>query len=1195
MKKKHKILPALICLLALVLADPYVAYAEKDEPETASKTIKITTKSGKDDGNNADEEDLGPGERSKEDEENHVEKEDGNSEKTGNYLIERMDVTEMTEVRIGSYEDWVDFAKKCTLDTWSVDKYVVLTDNIDFNMKEFVPVPYFAGVLDGNKKTVNKVAFTGEDNYVGLFSKTAPTAVIRNLNVIGVMKPTGKPFNIGGIVGDNSGMIANCKFEGYVEGYDYIGGIAGYNGSTGIISACFATGKITGLHHVGGMCGTNVGLVTGCSSKADINTVTKEVETGIKDIKVEELFTSLINEGKQNDQKMSIRSSNNPVDIGGIVGHNTGEISSCVNESTVGYEHVGYNVGGIAGRQSGYVHDCDNKGKLQGRKDVGGIVGQAEPYIRLDLDSDVIAQISKAISTLHDSVEKTINDTDSSSGTVSARLNVIKNFADNALSDTGYLANSTQDYVNGVVGATNEIVGRIEYVVSETSSDEGPMKDVEDAGRHLRETAENLEEVVGDLDIDNYMEDGEREAYDAAKKNLAKATDEFAGYSDMDYYEQLTNNGTELNPAGPLPNRPTREQIIQAEKDAIDIDGKTEADLAEYQDKAITFANTVYKNKHANRSYAEDMESYSGTIARSVIDHSDEMIDDVEEDSQEALKEAKKMAGDLRDAGKGMRSILKSAVEKGAVRFPQLSEEYRMHTNSLVANIQGMSDNLGFLNNEMRGSTETVCNDLEGVNDDFSSLLLLMTDAMDGALDMDYSEVFEDESDVVCEESVDATIMKCDNSGSIYGDIDTGGIAGTMAQEYDFDLEGDITGVKNAAKKSTYRTKCVLRDNVNRGFVKGKKSYVGGVCGLHEIGTILRCDDYAKVASESGDYIGGIAGRSYSTINGCHEKGVLSGGSYIGGIAGAAEDILDSVAMPTIVKGTNFKGAVAGSADEGGKIAGNVFVSDSLAGIDRISREGGAYPVSYGELLAMDGIPSDYTRIKVDFIVDEKIVASLSKRAGEVIAPSETPMETEVAEKEEKNNKKKPKDTDKIILAQDEYIDWDCDEEIAVYEDTEINGEVKRFTTTLASEEVRENKQSVFLVDGNFIDGDRMTVDAYVSNEKLTVQYVLKIPDDGKESHLIRYLSAEDSGDESIFIKNGNEYVPVETTAYGDYVTFEAPGNTVELKISGSGSGELKDKILGYAKIVGAIVLVLIMIRVIVWRIKAHRRKKSKK
>ena len=1190
MKKKHKILPALILILAMVLADPFVAFAENDEPETASKTVRITTKDGKDDGNNADEEDLGPGERSKEEEENHVEKEDGNSEKTGNYAIERMDVTEMTEVRIGNYSEWCDFAKRCTLDTWSADKYVVLTDNIDFNMKEFVPVPYFAGVLEGNGKTINKVAFTDEDNYVGLFSKTAPTAVIRDLDVIGVMKPTGKPFNIGGIVGDNSGMIANCRFEGYVEGYDYIGGIAGYNGPTGIISSCFVTGKITGLHHVGGMCGTNVGLVTGCSSKADINTVTKEVETGIKDIKVEELFTSLINEGKQNDKKMSIRSSNNPVDIGGIVGHNTGEISSCVNESKVGYEHVGYNIGGIAGRQSGYVHDCQNKGDLQGRKDVGGIVGQAEPYIRLDLNSDVISQISTAINTLHDSVEKTIRDTDNSSATVSARLNVIKNFADNALSDTGYLANSTQDYVNGVVGATNEIVGRIEYVVSETSSDEGPMKDVENAGRHLRESAEDLEEVVEDLDIDNYMGDGEREAYNNAKKNLASATDEFSGYSDMDYYEQLTNNGTEIVYPGPLPARPTREQIIQAEEAALAV-GKTEADLAEYKDKSINFANTVYRDKHNNRNYVDDMESYTGTIARTVIDHSDEMVDDVEEDGADALKEAKKMANDLKEAGKGMRGILRSVADKGSVRFPELSEEYRMHTNSLVANIQGMSDNLGFLNNEMRGSTDTVCNDLEGVNDDFSTLLLLMTDAMDGALDMDYKDVFEDESDVVCEESIDATITKCNNTGSIYGDIDTGGIAGTMAQEYDFDLEGDITGVKNAAKKSTYRTKCVLRDDVNRGRIKGKKSYVGGVCGLHEIGTILRCDDYSKVASESGDYVGGIAGRSYSTIKACHEKGVLSGGSYIGGIAGAAEDVIDSVAMPTVVKGTSFKGAIAGSADDGGKITGNVFVSDSLAGVDRISIDGGAYPVSYGQLLSMDGIPSDYTRIKVDFIVDDRIVASLSKRAGEVITPAETPMETEVAEKEKGG--KKTESSDKVILAEDEYIDWDCDEEIAVYEDTEIKGEVKRFTTSLASEEVRENKQSVFLVDGRFVDGDKLTVDAYVSNEKLTENYVLKIPDDGQETHLIRYQVSGEALPEQISIRTGNEYVPVEATPYGDYLTFEAPGNEVDIKIANADIDDIKGYVIKYAIIAGIVIALLIIIKVI-RRIVRHRRHKKK-
>ncbi|MBQ6320323.1 MAG: hypothetical protein IJI23_11150, partial [Lachnospiraceae bacterium] len=440
MMKINKKLPSVLCIILLIMGECVPVYAENvDKAETASKTINISV--------DEDDEDAGDTDGEKESEEEE-EKEDGNSQRTYDPSIARPDITEMTEVRICNYEEWCDFARKCTLDTWSADKYVVLTDNIDFNMKEFVPIPLFCGVFDGQGHTINRAAYTKEQNYIGIFSKTSPAAVIRNLNVIGIMKPAGKPFDIGGIVGDNAGMIAQCKYDGYVEGYDYIGGIVGYNEATGIISACSVTGKITGLHHVGGICGTNAGLVTGCSTKADINTVTKEMQTGLSDIKVEELFTSLLNMGREDGNKKSISATSNPVDIGGIVGSNTGEISSCANDSTVGYEHVGYNVGGIVGRSSGYVHDCINNGSLNGRKDIGGIIGQAEPYIRLDLTKDIIAQLSENINGLHDAVEKTISDTDNSSGVVSARLNVIKNFADMALSDTGYLANSTEDFVN---------------------------------------------------------------------------------------------------------------------------------------------------------------------------------------------------------------------------------------------------------------------------------------------------------------------------------------------------------------------------------------------------------------------------------------------------------------------------------------------------------------------------------------------------------------------------------------------------------------------------------------------------------------------------------------------------------------------------------------------------------------------------
>ncbi len=1173
MKKTLNIASSIICILMLIMSDLTPVLAETgDKAETAAKTVNISVENNEEDPDAGKEEAV---ETSEKEAENRIREEDGESEKSDNYLLERPDPSEMTEVRIGNFEEWDDFARKCSYDAWSADKYVVLTDNIECNMKKLTPVPYFAGVFDGDGHTINKAAFTEEQNYVGIFSKTAPAAVIRNVNVIGVMKPEGKPFDVGGLVGLNAGMIANCKYDGYVEGYDYIGGIAGYNEATGIISACSVTGKITGLHYVGGICGINAGLVTGCKTAADINTVTKEVQTGLKDIKVEEVFTSLINRGREEGNKRSIASSTNPVDIGGIVGHNIGEISSCTGESTVGYEHVGYNIGGITGRSSGYVHDCTNNGNLNGRKDVGGIVGQAEPYIRLDLTKDIISQLNTSINKLHDSVDKTIKDTDASSGVVSARLNVIKSFADNALSDTGYLANSTTDFVNGVTGATNEIVGRLEYVIDETSANDGPMQDVTEAGEDLKDAAADVEKMADSLDIYNYLSDDEKTEYDAAKTNLKNATDEYSGYYKGKYEQEYRKEYyTALTGAVP-PDPLTDDDIKNAEA------GKTEQELADAKRTAAeranvtaeTYADAQYLANHpTSTGYADDVAGYAETISRIVLKHSDQMEADTKSEGKKAAKDLKDMAGNLRDAGKGMKGILRSVSDSGAVRFPQLSDEYRMRTNSLVANIQGMSDNLGFLNNEMKGSTDVVCSDLEDVNDEFSTIMLLFTDAMDGVLDMDYSELYEDESDDVCETSVDATVANCENYGSIYADINTGGIAGTMAEEYDFDLESDVTGVKDSAKNSTYRTKCVLRQNRNRGDIRGKKSYVGGVCGLHEIGTIIRCANYGKAKSESGDYVGGISGRSYATITASYEKGVLDGGSYIGGIAGSGASVTNCVAMPNIVEGTTFLGAIVGSDDDGAKLRGNIFVSDTLAGADRISRAGQAEPVSYGQLMAMEGIPADFLLMRVDFIVDDKVVSSEQKKIGEVVTPAETPMENDVG----------------VTLASDEYIDWDCDEEIPVYEDMEIKGEIVRYVSSLASEQIRDNKQSVFLVDGRFVQGQSLRVSELSNVPEGAEEYVIDIPDDGQSTHRIRYQMPDDVEKVTVFVAVNDAYEEVECDTYGKYITFDAAGSKVSVRMEENKKPDYKKWCIIGGCIVGA-VLVIVLVTVIL-RTRRRRR-----
>ena len=99
---------------------------------------------------------------------------------------------------------------------------------------------------------------------------------------------------------------------------------------------------------------------------------------------------------------------------GGIAGLSSGVIKGCVNSGAVGYPHMGYNLGGIAGRQCGLIDRCQNFGQIQGRKDVGGIVGQLEPYLSVTYEEDVFDDLESqldALSDMGDSLSRLIEET----------------------------------------------------------------------------------------------------------------------------------------------------------------------------------------------------------------------------------------------------------------------------------------------------------------------------------------------------------------------------------------------------------------------------------------------------------------------------------------------------------------------------------------------------------------------------------------------------------------------------------------------------------------------------------------------------------------------------------------------------------------------------------------------------------------
>nr|MCR5157002.1 hypothetical protein [Butyrivibrio sp.] len=904
----------------------------------------------------------------------------------------------------------------------------------------------------------------------------------------------------------------------------------------------------------------------------------------------------------------------------GIAGVSIGIISRCINNGEIGYDHVGYNIGGIAGRQSGYLYNCTNNGNVKGRKDIGGIVGQAEPYITVDFATDIAYQLQEAVAQLHDTVQATLNDTKNQSDTITARLAVIQQFTGKAVEDTRYLAAGTVDFVNDASAATTEAISRVDYVLEESSKNGGPIDNMTSAAGSGRKAAQNMKGAAGDLNIDNYItSEDEKRQYDEAKETLSSAAQQYeenydksytafynyyVGHNmddpdyreackDLMYYDEEGNpvedgyvsgeypsynwdgtdskikeyvdNGTGPAIKGSWKHKDTGNSFPQSESDAeVKLDQKAVSDA---QREANDYAMENYQGKSGTgeKAYKDDIQSASQTLAAIYENHASEMSDATRKDTSEAMANLEAASESLEKAGKQTKSILGNVAGRDDIVYPQFSEEYKAHTTSLADNLASMNDNFGLLNQEVNGATGVIVTDLSAVNDQFNNILNLYTDALDGVLEKDYTNIFNDDSLEDAEKTTDATVDSCFNFGFVKGDIDISGIAGTMAIEYDFDKESDVTGLKDSGLNGSYLTKCVLRGNRNYGDVKSQKDYAGGVCGRQDMGTIINCGSYARVEASDGQYVGGVAGGSISYIVEGYAKGEMQGNAYVGGIAGDGKHIKDCLTIVNIDNSTDWSGAIAGHVAEGAEVRNNFFVSDTLAGLDRVSYKLKAEPVSYTDVInnrvflqkeekktanktteanggdseqkAAEGDNSENAAEKELTGDGTKVVALSTDSADNSSSePAYRNLPGEfgnltvnfVVEDEdldggrEKVARLVKKYGDELKVSEYPnvdnkdgfYADWDIDGIDKLTSDVTITAEYKRYKTTLAENNSSGDfNQSELLVDGLFHQDDKLIVEKTinVTDEEVSAHLdnyeVMKvtIPDDGQKTHQIRF------------------------------------------------------------------------------------------
>mgnify|MGYP000108051177 CR=1 FL=1 len=215
------------------------------------------------------------------------------------------------------------------------------------------PIPSFSGQFKGNGHTISDLTITGQYSPAGLFGIVEEQGSIESLSVRGVVS-----------VSDSADTTT--------------GGIAGYN----------------------------LGAITGCTNVGSINTEYPEASLDTDGFTAK-MVDYINNKMAAADDDATNSVTNVATDTGGIAGRSSGMILTSVNTGTIGYEHVGYNVGGIVGRTDGLVSGCVNQGRVLGRKDVGGIAGQAEPYRELDLSKDTIRRLRSELEVLRGLVDDT--------------------------------------------------------------------------------------------------------------------------------------------------------------------------------------------------------------------------------------------------------------------------------------------------------------------------------------------------------------------------------------------------------------------------------------------------------------------------------------------------------------------------------------------------------------------------------------------------------------------------------------------------------------------------------------------------------------------------------------------------------------------------------------------------------------------
>lgn len=758
--------------------------------------------------------------------------------------------------------------------------------------------------------------------------------------------------------------------------------------------------------------------------------------------------------------------------IGGIAGTNRGLIENCVFSGSAMAQEA---LGGIAGynEETGVIRGCTNQAAMTGNLKTGGIVGYNEGLVEGCTNTGEINTSSSGVQDVSDSQDaveidlggavkaEKVNDAGGIAGLSLGTISECSNYGAVGYPHTGYNMGGIVGRQSGIINQCanyGKIQGRkdaggiagqfepylmISYDEDALSKVRDELDALSDMGNSLStllerasdSASDNLEQVGNRMDQVRQIGKYYKEVYQADDDVLMEQLDD----ASSDLEEAL--DGMEMN----LISSDSKRQITQM-RTLLQRQRELRTELSDRYPGGVTdwraLKAWLEKRYQLFNELLENMDGIRTNLEQLLIDVPKEAVQGAE-DFGEDLDALRNETGNLADTIRDNRDRIKADMDS-------MDDE-------LTAELDGLSEDVDAVTDDLKSSKEQIRAQKQQIEDQLEQIRNTLSDGIDDAkehLNEEEDEgLFQDISDESQEELADGMIRQCLNEGMVSADFHAGGIAGIIGMEISLDPEQDLESDEEKTLNVTRNARASVQGCLNRGDIQVKRDYAGGIVGRANLGALSMNQNYGDVAAE-GNYAGGIAGSSSYVLRQNYSMSDVTGYSYIGGIAGLGKDIQNNYAMTVLCsENGEWLGSIAGDLDEEGSAEGNFYVDEGIGAVDGVTYARQASGLSYEDFLALGQMPQEFKSLKVQFIVEDEIIKTITCQYGSALDESEIPI---------------------LPKKDGYYYEWEAKDLSCIKSNEKIYAVYKPWNTTIASS---DDKMPRMLAEADFYPGTTLSLE----------------------------------------------------------------------------------------------------------------------